>query len=71
MPSTDSTRFLVQMAMNIFLSNYAKKKLAKINTRKQGRQTLKSYLTFLLFSVLIIGLNQAVYFFFKPANLYE
>lgn len=71
MPGADSTRFLVQMIMNVVVCKYAKKKIAKIATKKQGKKAFKSYLIFLLFVVSIIGLNQAVYFFFKPRNLYE
>lgn len=71
MAGSDSTRFLVQMVMNVFVCNYAKKKIAKIATKKGGKRTLKSYLIFILFSVTLIALNQAVFFFFKPRNLYE
>ncbi len=66
----DSTRFLVQMFMNVFLCKYAKKKIAKIATKKQGKRAFKSYLIFIIFAVCLIGLNQAVFFFFKPRNLY-
>lgn len=34
MPAADSTRFLVQMVMNVFVCGYAKKKIAKIATKK-------------------------------------
>jgi hypothetical protein len=34
MANTDSTRFIVQMLMNVFICNYAKKKIAKIATKK-------------------------------------
>jgi hypothetical protein len=51
--------------MNVFLCNFAKKKIAKIATKKQGKRAFKSYLIFLAFAVILIGLNQAVYFFFK------
>lgn len=70
MPSADSTRFLVQMFMNVFLCNYAKKKIAKISSKREGKRALKSYLIFLVFAITLIGLNQAVFFFFKPLNLY-
>lgn len=59
------------MIMNVVVCKYAKKKIAKIATKKQGKKAFKSYLIFLIFIVAIIGLNQAVYFFFKPRNLYE
>lgn len=65
MANPDSTRFIVQMIMNVFLCNFAKKKIAKIATKKQGKRAFKSYLIFLTFAVILIGLNQAVYFFFK------
>ena len=65
MANPDSTRFKVQMIMNVFLCNFAKKKIAKIATKKQGKRAFKSYLIFLAFAVILIGLNQAVYFFFK------
>jgi|LakMenEpi03Aug12_release.lakeMendotaPanAssembly.Ray.scaffolds.fasta_scaffold154270_1 hypothetical protein len=71
MANTDSTRFIVQMLMNVFLCNYAKKKIAKIATKKEGKRTLKSYLIFLSFAVILIGLNQTVYFVFKQRNLYQ
>lgn len=70
MPGADSTRFLVQMFMNVFVCGYAKKKIAKIATKKEGKRTFKSYLIFLVFMFTLIGLNQAVFFFFKPLNLY-
>lgn len=56
--------------MNVFVCGYAKKKIAKIATKKEGKRTLKSYLIFLVFTITLIGLNQGVFFFFKPANLY-
>lgn len=68
--SGDSTRFLVQMVMNVFVCGYAKKRIAKIATKKEGKRALKSYLIFLVFAITLIGLNQGVFFFFKPANLY-
>lgn len=71
MGGADSTRFIVQMIMNVFICNFAKKRLAKMTTKKEGKRALKSYVTFLLFVVVLIGLNQAIYFIFKPKNLYE
>lgn len=71
MASADSTRFIVQMIMNVYICNFAKKKLAKMTTKKEGKRALKSYLVFLVFVVVLIGLNQAIYFTFKPKNLYE
>lgn len=70
MSGSDSTRFIVQMIMNVFVCNYAKKKFAKISTKKNGKRTLKSYLIFIIFSITLIALNQTVFFFFKPRNLY-
>lgn len=67
----DSTRFLVQMIMNVMICKYAQKKISKIATKKEGKRALKSYLLFLGFVIIMIGLNQGVYFFFKPRNLYE
>lgn len=71
MPPTDSTRFLIQMVVNIVICKYAKQRIAKIATKKQGKKAFKGYLALLLFAVLLIGLNQALFFFFKPLNLYQ
>lgn len=70
MAGGDSTRFLVQMIMNVVICRYAKNKISRIATKKQGKRAFKSYLLFLAFVIVMIGLNQAVYFFFKPLNLY-
>ena len=71
MVSADSTRFIVQMIMNVYICNFAKKRLIKMTSRKEGKKALKSYIVFLLFVIVLIGLNQTLYFFFKPKNLYE
>lgn len=71
MPAADSTRFLIQMVVNVAVCNFAKKKIAKIATKKQGKQAFKSYLVFIAFSLMLIGLNQALFFIFKPPNLYQ
>lgn len=41
------------------------------NTMKNDKITFKSYLTFITLAVILIGLNQSAYFFFKNYNLYE
>jgi len=67
----DSSRFVVQMIMNLVLCNYAQKKIAKLSMKREGKRSLKSYLVFILFAVLLFALNQAVFFFFKTPNLYQ
>lgn len=71
MTASDSSRFLVQMIMNVFICSYAQKKIAKIASKREGRRSIKSYLHFFAFAVILIALNQAVYFMFTPPNLYE
>ena len=59
------------MVMNVFICGYAQKKIAKISSKKEGKRAFKSYLTFLVFVIVLIGLNQLVFFMFTPNNLYE
>lgn len=59
------------MVMNVFICKYAQKKIIKITSKREGKKAFKSYMIFLAFTILLIGLNQAVYFAFKPHNLYE
>ena len=68
---TDSARFLVQNVMNIFICNYAQKRISKEAVKEGNRKNIKYYLLFALFAFTMIGLNQVVYFIFKPINLYE
>lgn len=67
----DSTRFLVQNIMNILICNYASKKIYKEAISRSGKKTLNYYLIFILFAIAMIILNQLVFFYFKPRNLYE
>lgn len=71
MASSDSARFVVQMIMNVYVCKYAKEKISKMATKKNGKRSLKSYLVFFIFSIALITLNQTAYFIFKPRNLYE
>ena len=68
---TDSARFLVQNIMNIFICNYAQKKISKEALKKGNKKSINYYLLFALFALTMVALNQLVYFVFKPRNLYE
>lgn len=69
--SEDSTRFIVQIIMNMVLCNFAQKKIAKISMKREGKRSLKAYLAFFSFALALFLLNQAVFFFFKAPNLYQ
>lgn len=63
-------RFLIQMAINMFVIKKGQEIIAA-NTMKSDKITFKSLLTFISLAVILIGLNQTAYFFFKNHNLYE
>ena len=61
---------MIQMAINFFVCKKGQSIIAA-NTMKNDKITMRSYLVFLALVVILIGLNQAAYFFFKNHNLYE
>ena len=69
--TTDSTRFLVQNIMNILICNYAQKKISKEALNKSHQKSVKYYGFFVLFTIVMLLLNQIVYFSFKPRNIYQ
>lgn len=69
MSSADSTRFIIQTIVNIIVCNYAKGRFQKM--AQTGKHNWKSLAFFLLFTVVLLGANQIIYFMFKDRNLYE
>ena len=65
-----SFRFFIQMAINIFLCNQAQSMIGKRMAKEQN-PSVKSYLIFIIFAIILFTVNQTSYMFFKDYNLYE
>lgn len=64
---SSSGRFFVMSFFNMYICGQAKKRLSK-----DGKKiTLKKYMKFFLFFSILLTINQAVFFFFEPPNLYD
>ena len=60
-------RFLMMSIFNMYICNMAKKRLGK-----DGKQiTLKNYLKFFVFMIVLLGINQGVFMYMQENNLYE